>query len=157
MWSGLADVAVATDTRLVVPDRPGCGRSTHQPGRRLADWPQDVAALADHLGLERYQVVGLSGGGPYALASAAAADARLAGTAVVNGIGPLDARSPSPGSTTPTVSSSRPPERAGGSRTRGLPAHRREGWRRRSLGRRDARRYEPRGPREHRRTSRTPH
>lgn len=89
MWSGLANAATATGTRLIVPDRPGCGRSTHQPGRRLADWPQDVAALARHLGLERYQVVGLSGGGPYALACAAA-DARLAGTAVVNGIGPLD-------------------------------------------------------------------
>ncbi|MFJ6690518.1 alpha/beta fold hydrolase [Streptomyces sp. NPDC091294] len=90
MWSGLADVASATGTRLIVPDRPGCGRSTHQPGRRLTDWPQDVAALTDHLGLERFQVVGLSGGGPYALACAATADARLAGTAVVNGVGPLD-------------------------------------------------------------------
>lgn len=56
---------------LVAVDRPGIGHSDLQPGRRLEDWPLDVAELADALGLERFAVVGDSAGGPYALACAA--------------------------------------------------------------------------------------
>src|SRR3712207_4749749 len=36
--------------RFVVPDRPGFGRSHQQPGRRVTDWPDDVARLLDALG-----------------------------------------------------------------------------------------------------------
>src|ERR1035441_6500144 len=57
--------------RLVCPDRPGYGLSTFQPGRRLVDWPGDVAHLADHLGIGRFAVMGISGGGPHAAACAA--------------------------------------------------------------------------------------
>ena len=56
--------------RVIVPDRPGFGRSDPQPGRSLADWPADVAALADHLGIHRFAVSGISGGGPHALVCA---------------------------------------------------------------------------------------
>jgi len=49
--------------RLIAPDRPGVGRSTPQPHRRLLDWPDDVRHLADALGLERFAVVGFSNGG----------------------------------------------------------------------------------------------
>ncbi|MGI4944133.1 MAG: alpha/beta fold hydrolase, partial [Janthinobacterium lividum] len=58
--------------RLLALDRPGYGRSTPQPGRTLLDWPADVAAVADRLGLAKFHVVGLSGGGPYAAACALA-------------------------------------------------------------------------------------
>ena len=58
--------------RLVAPDRPGMGGSPGTPVRRLADWPADVEGLADALGLERFAVLGWSGGGPYALATLAA-------------------------------------------------------------------------------------
>src|SRR5262245_36926099 len=47
-------------------ERPGIGLSTRAPGRTLADWPADVAEFADALGIERFAVVGVSGGGPYA-------------------------------------------------------------------------------------------
>jgi pimeloyl-ACP methyl ester carboxylesterase len=57
--------------RLVAVDRPGFGRSDLYPGRRLADWPLDVAELADALDLDRFAVAGYSAGGPYALACAA--------------------------------------------------------------------------------------
>ena len=90
--------------RLVVPDRPGCGRSTFQPGRRLLDWPADVVALADHLALERFSVVGVSGGGPYALVTALAMPERLHRVASLCGVGPLDsdeARAAQPGSNRP--------------------------------------------------------
>ena len=56
--------------RLILPERPGYGLSDPKPDRTLLDWPEDVAALADHLGLDRFAVAGVSGGGPHALACA---------------------------------------------------------------------------------------
>ncbi len=76
-------------TRWITVDRPGYGRSDPQPARDLLGWARDVEQLADHLGLESFSVVGLSGGGPHALACAHALPARLRRTAVVSGVGPL--------------------------------------------------------------------
>lgn len=56
--------------RVIAPERPGFGLSTIQPNRRIMDWPADVKALAHHLGLSRFAIMGGSGGGPYALACA---------------------------------------------------------------------------------------
>lgn len=69
--------------RLLSLDRPGYGRSTPHRGRTLLDWPRDVAAVADRLGLPRVHVVGLSGGGPYAAACALALPDRVLGAALV--------------------------------------------------------------------------
>jgi len=66
----LAEQAAQTGIRLIGVDRPGMGQSSFQTGRRLLDWPDDVAELADSLQLDRFAVVGFSGGGPYALACA---------------------------------------------------------------------------------------
>lgn len=63
--------------RLIAPDRPGMGLSDPQPGHVVADWPADVVALADALGLQRFGVVGWSAGTPYAFACAAAIPDRL--------------------------------------------------------------------------------
>jgi pimeloyl-ACP methyl ester carboxylesterase len=76
--------------RLITIDRPGCGLSTYQPNRRIPDWPRDVSALADYLGIESFHVVGHSGGGPYTLACAWALPERVRGAAVVCGAGPAD-------------------------------------------------------------------
>jgi pimeloyl-ACP methyl ester carboxylesterase len=54
--------------RMIAYDRPGYGESDPQPGRRVVDAAGDVSAVADHLGIERFAVVGTSGGGPHALA-----------------------------------------------------------------------------------------
>ena len=62
--------ALRLNVRLIAPERPGFGRSDFQAGRRILEWPDDVAALADALGLERFAVAGVSGGAPYALACA---------------------------------------------------------------------------------------
>jgi pimeloyl-ACP methyl ester carboxylesterase len=75
--------------RMIAPDRPGYGFSTYYPQRRLVDWPNDVAALADYLGIERFAVMGISGGGPHALVCARALASRLIGVACVSGVGPL--------------------------------------------------------------------
>jgi pimeloyl-ACP methyl ester carboxylesterase len=56
---------------LITYDRPGYGRSDRHPGRTVVDCVADVAAIADHLGIDRFSVVGGSGGGPHALAVAA--------------------------------------------------------------------------------------
>lgn len=55
--------------RLISVDRPGFGRSTFQAGRTFRDWPTDVCALADALGLDEFGVVGHSGAGPHLFAS----------------------------------------------------------------------------------------
>ncbi len=75
--------------RLLAPDRPGFGRSDLQPGRTLPDWPADVTDLADALGIDQFGVVGISNGGPYALACGAQIPERLTGLAVVSGMGPI--------------------------------------------------------------------
>ena len=60
------EAALELGVRIVSPDRPGIGRSTFQPGRRLLDWPDDVATLTDALSIDRFAVMGWSCGGPYA-------------------------------------------------------------------------------------------
>lgn len=85
-----AAAAARLGVRLLAVDRPGFGQSTFQPGRRIGGWPADVAALADQLALPRFSIVGVSGGGPYALACAAALPERLDGVALVCPLGPLD-------------------------------------------------------------------
>jgi pimeloyl-ACP methyl ester carboxylesterase len=78
--------------RLICYDRPGYGRSGRAKGRTVADAAWDVLAVADHLKLAEFGVVGRSGGGPHALACAAHIDhSRLRSTAVLVGLAPSDA------------------------------------------------------------------
>jgi pimeloyl-ACP methyl ester carboxylesterase len=83
----LADAAQRAGVRLIGVDRPGMGLSTYQPRRLLLDWPDDVTHLADQLGLDRFAVVGFSGGGPYALACAYRIPHRLTACGLVAGVG----------------------------------------------------------------------
>ena len=76
--------------RLLAFDRPGYGRSTAQPGRGLLDWPVDVAFVADRLGIGRFHLVGLSGGGPYAAAVAHALPGRVRSVALVSPVPPSE-------------------------------------------------------------------
>jgi pimeloyl-ACP methyl ester carboxylesterase len=71
-------------------DRPGYGHSTFQKRRQLLDWPNDVEALADHLGVEQFAVFGVSGGGPHSLVCAALLPDRVTRAGVVSGVGPLE-------------------------------------------------------------------
>ncbi len=82
--------ATAAGARLLSIDRPGHGLSDFAPGRTLLDWPRDVDAFADVLGLDRFAVSGWSGGGPYVLACAVALPDRVTGAGVLSGCGPLD-------------------------------------------------------------------
>jgi len=83
--------ALRLNARILSLDRPGIGLSTQQPGRTLLDHADDVKQLADHLQLDRYGVVGMSGGGPYALACAAALPKEKSkAVLLVCGLGPPD-------------------------------------------------------------------
>lgn len=77
--------------RLIGVDRPGYGLSDPAPERRLGDFARDVAALADHLGIARFAVLGVSGGAPYAAACAHALPGRVAAAGLVCGLGPPEA------------------------------------------------------------------
>lgn len=85
------DTAMEMNARIIAVDRPGTGLSAFQRGRRILDWPDDVVELADALQLDRFAVLGISGGGPFAAACAFKIPERLAATGIVCGMGPSDA------------------------------------------------------------------
>ncbi|HZQ16491.1 MAG TPA: alpha/beta hydrolase [Gaiellaceae bacterium] len=73
----------------VTHDRAGYARSDRRRGRSVADEADDVRAIADELGFERFAVTGASGGGPHALACAALLPDRVTRAACVVGVAPL--------------------------------------------------------------------
>jgi len=77
--------------RLIAYDRPGYGDSDRLGSRVVAHAAEDVAAIADALGLERFAVLGRSGGGPHALACACLLGDRVRCAAVLVGLAPRDA------------------------------------------------------------------
>jgi pimeloyl-ACP methyl ester carboxylesterase len=77
--------------RLITFDRPGYGRSDRLRGRQVADAAADVAAIAEAYELDRFAVVGRSGGGPHALACAALLPERTTRAAVLVGLAPRGA------------------------------------------------------------------
>jgi pimeloyl-ACP methyl ester carboxylesterase len=87
---GNDEVIEASGARLIAIDRPGIGLSDHQLGRRVADWPADVAELADALAIERFAVMGHSVGGAYTAACAEGLPDRVTVAGLVSPIIPLD-------------------------------------------------------------------
>ena len=74
--------------RLIAIERPGIGDSTPHLYSRVLDWADDVRQVSETLGVERFGVVGLSGGGPYALACAHEMPERVAAAVVLGGVAP---------------------------------------------------------------------
>ena len=68
--SPIDDIASRHSIRVLALDRPGFGLSSPQPHRCILDWPADVQAFAQVMGIARFTVFGVSGGGPFALACA---------------------------------------------------------------------------------------
>ena len=79
----------AASVRYITTDRAGYGRSSRHRGRTVADEAADVQVVADVLGLNRFSVVGGSGGGPHALACAALLGDRLDRVACQSSLAPL--------------------------------------------------------------------
>lgn len=82
-WGLIQGNPFPVELRIIAPDRPGYGKSNPKPGRTMLDWPEDVAALADALNIEKFAVLGVSGGGPGALACAWKIPDRLTAVGVV--------------------------------------------------------------------------
>lgn len=76
--------------RVIAPDRPGMGLSDPHPHRTLASWADDVAQLADGLGLDTFHVAGASGGGPHALACGVHLAARVRSVTLISTSVPPD-------------------------------------------------------------------
>lgn len=83
----LEDAATAERVRLIALDRPGYGLSDFKHNRTIDEWPDDVRELADALGIQRFAVIGLSGGGPHAEACALRLADRLTSATIVSGAG----------------------------------------------------------------------
>ena len=77
------------DLRVISIDRPGMGLSDFQAHRRFTDWPADVVAVADELGIAHFAILAFSGGGPYAAVCARAIPLRLTCVGIVSGAGPF--------------------------------------------------------------------
>ncbi len=87
----LFGVSAGLGIRWVSVDRPGYGGSTPLPGRTLASVAADVAGVADALGVDRFAVMGHSGGGSHALACAALLADRVTAVVSAAGLAPFGA------------------------------------------------------------------
>jgi len=91
-WPSSRTMAVITDdaarklgVRIISPDRPGIRDSNFQPNRTLLDWPPVLCDLASHFGIDKFKILGISGGAPYAYATAWMIPERVESIAVVSG------------------------------------------------------------------------
>jgi len=89
-WHEVVEDAERQGIRVIAYDRPGYGGSDRAPGRAVADASDDIAAIADELGIDRYAVYGGSGGGPHALANAVRPD-RVVAVAALASVAPWGA------------------------------------------------------------------
>ena len=91
LFAPMVEAGASRGVRHVVYSRPGYGRSERARGRSVADCAEDIVAVADRLGIERFYTVGWSGGGPHALASASLLAERVIAAATLASPAPRDA------------------------------------------------------------------
>jgi pimeloyl-ACP methyl ester carboxylesterase len=85
----LLEAAATRGFRLISYGRPSYGGSTPRPGRTVGSAAEDVAQLVDALRVDRFAVMGASGGGPHALACAALLPERVTAAATFGGLAPF--------------------------------------------------------------------
>jgi len=90
-FASVSEPAVDAGVRLIAVDRPGYGLSTFDPARSYQSFASDVRELVDHLGLDRFAVIGHSSGGPNAAGCARFLGDRLSACAIVSGPAPPEA------------------------------------------------------------------
>lgn len=95
-WPSSRSMARLTDAaardlgvRIISADRPGISGSAFQADRKLIDWPGTVQALCEKLEISNFHVLGISGGAPYAYATAWALPGQVKAVAVVSGAPPI--------------------------------------------------------------------
>src|SRR5436309_12512831 len=89
-WPSSRTMAQLTDeparslgVRIISPDRPGISGSSLRRDRKLRDWPGLIERLVDHLDIGEFRMLAISGGAPYAYATAVALAERVRAIAVV--------------------------------------------------------------------------
>ncbi len=87
----MAEAAAARGLRMVMYSRPGYGASSPRPGRRVIDAAADAARVVEALGATTFRTIGWSGGGPHALACAAALGERCLAAVTIAGVAPYAA------------------------------------------------------------------
>ena len=89
MFRPTDEIARRLGLRIIAPDRPGFGCSTPQPERTLQDWPQDVDAILNAYEIDRFSLIGVSGGSPFATVTAAHYGDRVAAMILIGPMGPI--------------------------------------------------------------------
>jgi pimeloyl-ACP methyl ester carboxylesterase len=89
MFALTDEPARARKLRIIAHERPGYGLSEFHRFETLADTASDVEALADALGLDRFALIGMSGGGPHAVAAAHLLKSRILRLVLVSSVGPI--------------------------------------------------------------------
>jgi pimeloyl-ACP methyl ester carboxylesterase len=82
------EAAFERNIRLVALERPGIGDSPGHSYRSVRDWSTDVGYVVDHIGIGRFGLIALSGGGPYALACAHDMPDRVIAACILGGVCP---------------------------------------------------------------------
>ncbi|HME88999.1 MAG TPA: alpha/beta hydrolase [Chthoniobacterales bacterium] len=95
-WPSSRTMAQLTDAaaqelgiRIISPDRPGIRDSSFQPNRKLIDWPDVVQQLAGYFRIEQLRILAVSGGAPYAYATAWKIPERVRAIAIASGAPPI--------------------------------------------------------------------
>ena len=83
-------IAKKLGARIIVPDRPGYGLSDYKSKRHLLEYPRDITELADALGLEQFNVSGISAGGPYVAVCTYMLPLRIKNAAIISGTAPFN-------------------------------------------------------------------
>lgn len=83
------EIAIKLGIRIISLDRPGFGESTPKPNRKLLDWPDDVLEVANLLEIDKFSIIGVSGGGAFAAACAYKIPNRIHSLAIVSGPTPF--------------------------------------------------------------------
>jgi pimeloyl-ACP methyl ester carboxylesterase len=81
--------ARARGLRIVAPERPGYGLSDFRRRTSLVQTAEDVTAFADALGLDRLAIIGVSGGSPFAVATASSMPDRIVLLGLISPVGPI--------------------------------------------------------------------
>lgn len=91
-WTMPGELLERHAIRIIAIDRPHYGLSAPHPAGGFTQWAADGTALAEHLGLHRVAVVGVSMGSGPALALSARRPDLVTSTTILSGMPPVDAR-----------------------------------------------------------------
>lgn len=86
----IASLLSRDDIKVIGIDRGGMGQSSFQDNRTILDFPDDLIAVADKLGIDTFSIMGTSAGAAYVLASTYRVPNRLVSAHIVSGLGPID-------------------------------------------------------------------